>query len=56
MYTAIGLISEVSRYQLDENAGKYTRSDHRIGEHIADTSPRNAKKGRAAKPSSKTED
>jgi hypothetical protein len=35
---------------------KYTRSDHRVGEHIADASPRNAEKSRAAKPGNKTED
>lgn len=59
MYTAIGLTEGESqfRYRLGRNAGKkYTRSDHRVGEHIADTPTRNAKKSRAAKPGNKTED
>jgi hypothetical protein len=36
--------------------GKYTRSDCRVGEHIADASSRNAEKSRGAEPGDKTED
>jgi len=40
---------------LSKSWKKYTRSDHRVGEHIADASPRNAEKSRAETPGNKTE-
>jgi hypothetical protein len=46
---------EESQYRLGLNARKNTRSDGRVGEHIANASPRDAKKCRTAKPSGETE-
>ena len=58
MYTAIGLTKGESqfRHRLGRNAGRYTRSNHRVGEHIADAPPRNAEESCAAEPGNKTED